>query len=301
MEIYYNFWLKELPALAQTATRNQRNYIPLTDEQSAAIDQNSNNGYFYVRVLPKLVNPGWDLWQTDLLPLLIDYITRCRANAPEGATGKYLVDCFGNWCDNTKQWLQRAHDYLLYNSHNPAAAVEVNKLIDQCDTEKLKYECDMLLKHAINAPLVQSAQSRPAPELTAEFATKHRAKALEILKFERLQQSFDNLFEIGAFGCDNGAWVWNSNKYKQWELALFIMLVDNAVNYDLGLTLNDDITKPQNWRYFADWIYYKGKPLTKVIVQQLKQSKNKILNKDKEVLNNNDVYKALLAGYKDIE
>lgn len=294
MEIYYNFW-QNLPALVQSATNNKRNLIPLTDEQSASIDQNSNNGYFYLQILPKLVNPRWDFWQTELQPLLVDYITRCRASAPEGATGQYLVDCYASWVDNTKQWLQRAHDHFLHNAHNFSAAQAVTNLIDQCDTEKLKYECDLIISRAITAPLVQSTNNRPAPEQTAQYAPPgYRAKALELLQFEGLQQSFDKLFEIEAFGNNNGVWVWNTNKYTLWELALFIMLVDNVVNYGLRLTLNDDITKPQNWRYFEGWIEYKGKPLT---ADQIKQTRNRVFDKASDEINNNPIFTALLAGF----
>lgn len=293
MELYYNYWGNELPALIQGANKDKRQLIPLTDRQNAVIDQDGNNSYCFQDILTRLIaGDSWlQLWET-LQPLLIDFIKRCRATAPESATGQYLVDCCRSWCDNTTELLTRAKGWLCTQPNTDKATIQIDHLIDQCATALLLYEGQTITSY--NKPLFERNTARPAPATTANYAKENcRAKALNILQYQQLQGVFDRLFDLGVFADDNGIWAFNTKSYRVWELALFIMLVDNVVNNGKGLTIADN-PGGYNWRYFEGWLYYKGHPINSTTI---KQRANDVLEKDANQLNNNAIYRTFLDNY----
>lgn len=308
-ELYYNYWNNELPALIQSATNDSRNLIPLTEDKRAVINQEGNNHFFGLKMYASFLagGTGLDLWKSSLQPMLVDYISRCRDNAPNNAIGQYMVNCHKRWCDNTIEILTKtkelvreyyyAKDYYkkgdyFYKSYY--ATEEIEQLIENCSIAQTLYEADTICK--INAPLVELSAARPAPDQTAQYANKKdRADVLKILQFEGLQKGFDTLFEKQVFANNNGVWEFDTRRNKVWELALFIMLVDNVVNNNKGLVVCEN-PSGYNWRLFERWIRYSGQPLKS---SAIKQRASAVLNKDNDDINKSPVFLALLDSYKE--
>jgi hypothetical protein len=241
--------------------------------------------------------------------MLVDYISRCRDSAPANATGQYLVDCHKDWCNNTIEILKNTkalisdyynnkgynkfEDYFYKSCH---ATTEIDELITNCSIAQTLYEADTIC--SINAPLVELTHTRPAPEQTAQYANKkERQNVLEILQYEGLQKGFDTLFEKHIFTSNNGVWVFDTKQHDVWELALFIMLVDNVVNNGKGLVAAEN-PNGYNWRLFEGWITYNEHPLKS---SAIKQRANTVYNKEQKDINNSAIFLALLDSYNEQE
>lgn len=294
MMIYYNFWGAELPALIQGAQTSKRNLLPLSTDMQTATNQPLNNARLYTELLTRVTAADVtrvNIWENYLQPFWLDYMTRSRAAAPEGATGQYLVDCNAAWFDNTKELLTRLYEFCG-TQYNTAARQEIQTITDLCDCAALGYWAELYPES--NTPINTAANTRPAPEITAQSAPEpYRAKVLDILTNTRLIPVYTRLFDLGAFADNNGVWVWNKKNYTRWELALFIYLVDRIANYnDTALTIDADITKPINWKLFEGWICYNGAPLQS---KTIKPAANDVYNKANEITTN-PIYLAFLLN-----
>ena len=295
--IYYNFWGAELPALIQSAQADKRNLLPLSTDMQAATNQQLNNARLYTELLTRIAAnvTGGNIWEKYLQPLWLNYMTRSRAAAPEGATGLYLIDCNYVWAENTNVLLTKLYKYYV-TLHNVDACQEIQTTMILCDTATLSYWRELSPK--INTPINTTNNTCPAPEITAQSAPElHRASVLEILKDPRLLPVYNRLFDLEAFADKNGVWVWNKKKYARWELALFIYLVDRIKSYnDTTLSVSLDITKPINWKLFEGWIYYNGAPLRS---QTIKPAAAKVFDMEVNKINTNPIYLAFLHNMQE--